>query len=61
MAYLIQTFFNQLNIEQQQVYTNVNLNVYTNNDPLTILQNELDNINVEKNRLLLEIQQLKRG
>jgi len=54
-------FFNQLNIEQQQVYTNVNLNVYTNNDPLTILQNELDNINVEKNRLLLEIQQLKRG
>src|SRR5210317_902935 len=54
-------FFNQLNIEQQQVYTDVNLNVYTNNDPLTILQNELDNINIEKNRLLLEIQQLKRG
>lgn len=54
-------FFNQLNIEQQQVYTDVNLNVYTNNDPLTIIQNELDNINMEKNRLLLEIQQLKRG
>ena len=54
-------FFNQLNIEQQQVYTDVNLNVYTNNDPLTIIQNELDNINIEKNRLLLEIQQLKRG
>ena len=54
-------FFNQLNIEQQQVYTDVNLNVYTNNDPLTILQNELDIINVEKNRLLLEIQQFKRG
>ena len=54
-------FFNQLNIEQQQVYTDVNLNVYTNNDPLTVIQNELDNINIEKNRLLLEIQQLKRG
>ena len=54
-------FFNQLNIEQQQVYTDVNLNLYTNNDPLTAIQNELDNINMEKNRLLLEIQQLKRG
>ena len=34
-------FFNQLNIQQEQIYANVNLNAYSNNDPISIKQKEL--------------------
>ena len=52
-------FFNQLNIEQQQIYTDITLAEYTDNDPLTTRRVELDRIKTEENRLLLEIQQLR--
>ena len=54
-------FFNQLNIEQQQIYSDVNLNVYSNNDPITIRNNKLKEIDIEKQRLIYEIQKLKKG
>ena len=54
-------FFNQLNIEQQQIYSNVNLNAYSNNDPITIRNNKLKEIDIEKQRLIYEIQKLKKG
>jgi len=54
-------FFNQLNIEQEQVYTNVNLNAYSNNDPITIKKEKLQQIDIEKQRLIYEIQNLKKG
>ena len=54
-------FFNQLNIEQEQIYTNVNLNAYSNNDPISIKQEQLKVIDLEKQKLIYEIQQLKKG
>ena len=54
-------FFNQLNIEQQQIYSNVNLNAYSNNDPITIRNTKLKQIDIEKKRLIYEIQKLKKG
>ena len=53
-------FFNQLNIQQEQIYGNVSLNAYSNNDPITIKQ-ELKKIDIEKQRLIYEIQELKKG
>ena len=54
-------FFNQLNIQQEQIYTNVNLNAYSNNDPITIKKEQLQKIDIEKQRLIYEIQNLKKG
>ena len=54
-------FFNQLNIEQEQIYGNVNLNAYSNNDPISIKQSELKRIDIEKQKLIYEIQKLKKG
>ena len=54
-------FFNQLNIEQQQIYTNVTLAQYSNADPLIVHKKELNRINTEKQRLLIEIEQLKKN
>ena len=55
-------FFQNLNIlEQQQIYKDANLAAYTNNDPIAVKQEILQEIKVEKNRLLLEIKMLKKG
>ena len=54
-------FFNQLNIEQEQIYKNKSLNAYTNNDPISIKQTELQRIDIEKKQLLLELKLLREG
>ena len=54
-------FFKQLNIQQEQIYANSNLNAYSNNDPISIKQTELKRIDIEKKRLIYEIQKLKKG
>jgi len=54
-------FFNQLNIQQEQIYTNKSLNAYTNNDPISIKQTELQRIDIEKKQLLLELKILREG
>ena len=54
-------FFNQLNIEQEQIYRNKSLNAYTNNDPISIKQTELHRIDIEKKQLLLELKILREG
>ncbi len=54
-------FFNQLNIEQQQIYGNVTLAQYSNADPLIVHKKKLNRINTEKQRLLIEIEQLKKN
>jgi hypothetical protein len=54
-------FFEQLNIQQEQIYGNVNLNAYSNNDPITIQREKLQEIDIEKKRLIYEIQKLKKG
>ena len=52
-------FFNQLNIEQTQIYTGVTLAKYTDNDPLTSQRVELDRIKTEESRLQIELKQLR--
>ena len=54
-------FFNQLNIQQEQIYKNKSLNAYTNNDPISIKQTELQRIDIEKKQLLLELKILREG
>ena len=54
-------FFNQLNIQQEQIYKNKSLNAYTNNDPISIKQSELMRIDIEKKQLLLELKILREG
>ena len=55
-------FFQNLNIlEQQQIYKDANLAAYTNNDPIAVKQEILQEIKVDKERLLLEIKMLKEG
>ena len=54
-------FFKQINIQQEQIYANSNLNAYSNNDPISIKQTELKKIDIEKKRLIYEIQKLKKG
>ena len=53
-------FFQNLNIlEQQQIYEDANLAAYVSNDPIAVKQKLLQEINVDKQRLLLEIRKLK--
>ena len=54
-------FFNQLNIQQEQIYKDKSLNAYTNNDPISIKQTELHRIDIEKKQLLLELKILREG
>jgi len=53
-------FFMQSNIEQQAVYINVNLNNYINKDPLVARQKILKDIEDEQNKLIIELEQLRR-
>ena len=53
-------FFQNLNIlEQQQIYKDANLAAYVSNDPIAVKQKLLQEINVDKQRLLLELKALK--
>ena len=53
-------FFDNINrIAQQQIYKDANLAAYISNDPIAVKQQLLEEINVDKQRLLLEIKALK--
>ena len=52
-------FFKQLNIQQEQVYTNITLAQYSDNDPLIVTERKMNEINNKRNELLLEIKQLR--
>ena len=53
-------FFQNLNIlEQQQIYKDANLAAYVSNDPIAVKKQLLEEINVDKQRLLLELKALK--
>lgn len=54
-------FFNQINIAQQQIYKDVSLSAYTNKDPIAVRQALQMEIEEEMNKLILEIEQLKRS
>jgi len=47
--------------DNRAIYDNISLASYTNNDPINIKDNILRNINIQKQRLLIEIRELKNG
>ena len=55
-------YLNQLNIfDPRQIYDNVSLASYIKNDKVAIKANALHEINLKKQRLLIELEQLKNG
>ena len=55
-------YLDQLNIfDNRQIYDNVSLASYIKNDKVAIKANALHNINLKKQRLLIELEQLKNG
>ena len=48
-------------IDNRKIYNNVSLASYITNDPVNIKENKLQDININKQRLLLEIEALKNG
>jgi len=55
-------YLDQLEIQDlRQVYTNTNLNNYIVNDPVVIMQDKLNKIDIKKRRILIELEQLKNG
>jgi len=55
-------FYDSINIlEQQQIYKDANLDAYVTNDPIAVQKRQLILIEIDKQRLLNEIQTLKKG
>ena len=55
-------YLEQLQIfDERQIYANVSLATYVNNDKVAIKANTLHKLNLEKQRLLIELEQLKNG
>ena len=55
-------YLDQLNIfDPRLIYNNVSLNTYVVNDKVFIKEQKLNEINLKKKRLLLELQELKNG
>ena len=56
-------FYNSINIlvAQQQIYKDANLDAYSVNDPIAVKSRLLKEIEIEKNKLLYEINSLKKG
>ena len=55
-------YLEQLQIfDERQIYANVSLATYVNNDKVAIKANTLHKLNLDKQRLLIELEQLKNG
>ena len=55
-------YLRQLNIfDPRQIYPNTNLASYTQNDKIEIKDKKLNEIKIKKQRLLIELEQLKNG
>jgi hypothetical protein len=53
-------FFNQLQLEQNPIYVNVNLNSYINKDPLVARQNMLKQIQEEEDDIIIQLEKLRK-
>ena len=68
-AYINQEFYKPKNIylnqnliiDNRNLYKNINLATYTDNDPLVVNERILQDINIQKQRLLMELMELKNG
>ena len=55
-------YLDQLNIfDRRQIYNNVNLATYIDNDKIAIRAKALEKLKLEKRRLQIELEQLKNG
>ena len=55
-------YMDQIQIQDmRQLYTDVSLNNYIANDPVVIMQDKLNKIDIKKRRILIELEQLKNG
>ena len=55
-------YLDQLQIQDlRQVYADTNLNNYIANDPVVIMQDKLNKIDIKKRTILIELEQLKNG
>ena len=48
-------------LDTRIIYSNVTLDVYVNNDPVVMREKKLNAIKYEKQRLILEIEDLRNG
>jgi len=55
-------YLDQVEIQDlRQLYTNTTLASYTSTDPITIVKEKLNQINIKKKQILIELEQLKNG
>ena len=55
-------YLDQLNMQDnRQIYVNVNLATYVQNDKITINKKKLNEIKTKKNNLILELERLRNG
>jgi len=54
-------YTNQVFIDTREIYNQANLSNYINNDPIAKVEKILHDINIKKQRLLIEIRELKNG
>jgi len=55
-------YLDQLQIQDlRQLYTKTTLASYTSTDPITLVREKLNKINIKKNKILIELEQLKNG
>ena len=55
-------YLNQLEIQElRQIYVNTTLSSYTSTDPIAIVNEKLNQINIKKQKILIELEQLKNG
>ena len=55
-------YLDQLQIQDlRQVYANNNLNNYIKDDPIIIIKEKLNKIRIKKQKILIELEQLKNG
>ena len=55
-------YLDQLNMQDnRQIYVNVNLATYVENDKITVNKNKLNEIQFRKQQILLELERLRNG
>ena len=55
-------YLDQIQIQDlRHLYTNTTLNSYISTDPIAIVNEKLNKINIKKKQILIELEQLKNG
>ena len=55
-------YVDQVNItDNREIYNNINLNSYIQDDPIAIRANKINELNIERQQLLIQLEELKNG